>query len=76
MQPAGSLDLYETLQVSPNADPETIHRIYRILAQRFHPDNQDTGNAPIFQALTTAYHVLGDPENAPPTMWSIARLAA
>jgi curved DNA-binding protein CbpA len=62
MLPAGSTDFYETLQISPNADPETIHRIYRILAQRFHPDNQETGNALIFQTLTAAYHVLGDPE--------------
>ena len=31
------IDYYETLQVSANADPETIHRLFRILAQRFHP---------------------------------------
>src|ERR1700691_3278176 len=56
------VDLYEALQISPNADPETIHRVYRILAQRFHPDNQETGSNEIFQNLTYAYHTLADPE--------------
>src|SRR5579862_9473340 len=55
-------DHYETLQISANADPDTIHRVYRLLAQRFHPDNQETGNAERFRALTDAYQVLSDPE--------------
>ena len=55
-------DHYETLQISANAEPETIHRVYRLLAQRFHPDNKDTGNATRFRELTEAYEVLGDPE--------------
>src|SRR3954454_6448632 len=29
--PFDSLDLYETLQISPNADLDTIHRVYRLL---------------------------------------------
>ena len=37
-------DYYEVLQVSPNADLDTIHRVYRLLAQRFHPDNRESGN--------------------------------
>ena len=41
-------DHYETLQVSANAEIDTIHRIYRLLAQRFHPDNQESGNADRF----------------------------
>lgn len=55
------VDHYELLQISPNAEPETIHRVYRLLAQRFHPDNQDTGNETRFQALHEAYSVLSDP---------------
>ncbi len=55
-------DFYELLQVSVNADPEMIHRIYRILAQRFHPDNGATGDAERFRAITDAYQVLSDPE--------------
>jgi molecular chaperone DnaJ len=55
-------DHYDTLQVSANADLDTIHRVYRILAQRFHPDNRDTGSAERFRALSEAYEVLGNPE--------------
>jgi hypothetical protein len=29
-------DYYEILQISPNAEPETVHRVFRLLAQRFH----------------------------------------
>jgi len=55
-------DYYEVLQISPNADPDTVHRVYRLLAQRFHPDNQSTGDSEKFRVLTEAYQVLGDPE--------------
>src|SRR5437588_8677614 len=33
------LDHYDILQLSSKADPDTVHRVYRILAQRYHPDN-------------------------------------
>lgn len=56
------VDFYETMQISPNADLDTVHRVYRILAQRFHPDNKETGSAETFFNLTTAYQVLSDPE--------------
>src|SRR5262245_40252401 len=55
-------DYYELLQISPNADGETIHRVYRILAQRYHPDNADTSDPELFQRLTKAYRVLGEAE--------------
>src|SRR5258706_10625812 len=55
-------DYYELLQVNPKADPETIHRVYRILAQRFHPDNAETGSSEIFRGILEAYKVLSDPE--------------
>jgi curved DNA-binding protein CbpA len=58
----GAVDYYELLQISPNAEPETIHRVYRMLALRFHPDNGETGNPTRFRELTEAYHVLTDPE--------------
>lgn len=57
-----SPDYYETLQVSSNADPDTIHRVYRFLAQRFHPDNQETGSEARFRVIHEAYTVLSDPE--------------
>ncbi len=56
------VDYYETLQISPNAEPETIHRVYRMLALRYHPDNAETGNSERFRELIEAYNVLSDPE--------------
>lgn len=55
-------DYYEILQISPNAEPDTIHRVFRLLAQRFHPDNTETGNEAQFRVLSEAYRVLSDPE--------------
>jgi curved DNA-binding protein len=62
MQTGAFIDYYETLQISPNADPDTIHRVYRILAQRYHPDNQETGDSENFHILSEAYRHLSDPE--------------
>ena len=55
-------DYYEALQISPNADLDTIQRVYRMMAQRFHPDNAETGNQAAFQLILQAYRVLSDPE--------------
>ncbi|MBI5282469.1 MAG: DnaJ domain-containing protein [Candidatus Solibacter usitatus] len=54
-------DLYEVLQVNPRANADTIHRVYRMLAQRYHPDNRETGSEEVFKRITEAYNVLGDP---------------
>ena len=56
------IDYYEDLQVSSNADIETIERVYRLLAKRYHPDNNGTGHAEKFNIITTAYRELSDPE--------------
>jgi curved DNA-binding protein len=53
---------YEFLQISPNAEPDTIHRVYRFLAGRLHPDNPETGDAEKFFLLKQAYDVLSEPE--------------
>ncbi len=55
------VDYYELLQISPNAEPETIHRVFRIMASRYHPDNKETGDNEKFLLLTKAYAVLSDP---------------
>jgi len=55
------LDYYEVLQLSPNADQDTIQRVYRLFAQRYHPDNQQSGDAAKFRAITEAHTVLSDP---------------
>ena len=56
------VDYYEILQISPNAEPETVHRVFRLLAQRYHPDNAESGNEAQFRLLNEAYRVLSDPE--------------
>ncbi|HJY31123.1 MAG TPA: DnaJ domain-containing protein [Pyrinomonadaceae bacterium] len=58
----GDVDFYEVLQVSDAAEPETINRVYRIFAQRYHPDNRETGNEARFREITEAYQILSNPE--------------
>jgi curved DNA-binding protein len=57
-----NLDYYEFLQISPNADYDTIHRVYRFLAARFHPDNPTSGDPEKFFMLKTAYDILSNPD--------------
>jgi curved DNA-binding protein CbpA len=54
-------DYYEVLQISPNAQPETIQRVYRMLAQMYHPDNSETADVAAFNKVLEAYKVLSDP---------------
>lgn len=61
MDKAPPIDCYEVLQISSTAEPDTIHRVYRMLAQRFHPDNQETGNDSRFREINDAYQLLCDP---------------
>ncbi len=61
-QDAAPVDHYEVLQISVNAEPETVHRVYRLLAQRFHPDNVETGSEERFRRIAEAYRVLSDPQ--------------
>ena len=49
------VDYYEILQISPNAQPETIQRVYRLLAQLYHPDNKDTGDQALFEQILQAF---------------------
>jgi len=56
------VDYYEILQLSPTATTDTIHRVYRFLAQRYHPDNPETGNVEVFRQVLQAYRTLSDPE--------------
>jgi len=55
----------------PNADPETIHRVYRIMAARFHPDNPTTGSLERFLLLREAYQTLSDRRCAPSTTLAV-----
>ena len=58
----GTVDYYEFLQISPHADADTIHRVYRFLAARFHPDNPVSGDSDLFHLVKNAYDVLSDPK--------------
>jgi curved DNA-binding protein CbpA len=58
----GAPNFYEILQISPRADIDTIHRVYRIMAARFHPDNPISGDHEMFLRLCEAYEVLSRPE--------------
>jgi curved DNA-binding protein len=53
-------DYYEFLQISPNAEADTIHRVHKYLAMRFHPDNPQTSDPDKFHLLQRAYEVLSD----------------
>lgn len=55
-------DYYEILQISANADLETVERVYRLLAKKYHTDNKSTGNIEKFEIITVAYKILSNPE--------------
>jgi len=65
MEEKAFVDYYELMQISPNAEIETIQRVYRMLAARYHPDNPETADADRFMLLNEAYGVLSDPDARP-----------
>jgi curved DNA-binding protein CbpA len=57
-----SLDAYAVLGVSVLATDDEIHRAYRAIARRMHPDtNPDPDAAAAFARVTSAYELLHDP---------------
>ena len=56
------VDYYELLQLSHNADIETIERLFRHLAKKFHPDNTQFADKDRFLQICEAHRVLSDPE--------------
>lgn len=63
MSAAPGFDAYAVLGVSPLASDEQIHRAYRAVARRLHPDAnpQDPNAAVAFADVTAAYELLHDP---------------
>ena len=57
---AAVADHYEILRIDPQAERETIERVYQAFATRYHPDNPLTGDAKTFQRITQAWEVLSD----------------
>jgi molecular chaperone DnaJ len=62
--PATEIDFYSLLEVSRDADGDTIKRAYRKLAMKYHPDrNPDDAEAEArFKAISVAYDCLKDPQ--------------
>jgi curved DNA-binding protein CbpA len=56
------IDYYELLQVSPNADVDTIQRVFRHLAKKYHPDHNEAPDEEKFRRLVEAHRILTDPE--------------
>jgi curved DNA-binding protein CbpA len=55
-------DYYEFLQISPNAESDTFHRVDRFLVRRLQPDNPETCDAKQFFLLKPANDILSSPE--------------
>ena len=61
MKTSEFIDYYEILELSPNANSATVDRMFRFLAQRYHPDNRDTGDRDRFDLIMEAHQTLRDP---------------
>lgn len=55
------VDFYELLQLSPNADTDTVDRIFRHLAKKTHPDSTEFPDNERFQKIVEAHRTLADP---------------
>lgn len=62
MSKTGFVDYYELLQLSSNADADTIERVFRHLAKKFHPDNTKSPDNERFSLIVEAYRTLANPE--------------
>lgn len=58
----GFVDYYELLQLSPNADTDTVERVFRHLAKKLHPDNRESADPERFRQVVEAHGVLSDPK--------------
>jgi curved DNA-binding protein CbpA len=55
------VDYYDLMQISPNADDDTIQQMFRHLAKKWHPDRQQ-GDPERFRLLMEAHKTLTNPE--------------
>src|ERR1039457_3788584 len=56
------IDYYPLMQISLAAEAEPIQRVFRLLANRYHPDNLHAGDATRFNRLTRAYEIVSKRE--------------
>ena len=61
MNAVSFIDYYDLMQISPNADLNTIRQMFRHLAKRWHPDHKN-GNTERFKLLIEAHKTLTNPE--------------
>lgn len=58
MQDEPFVDYYQLLQISPSAETETIQRVCRVMANWYHPDNPQTGDAARHARIVRANEIL------------------
>lgn len=58
--PKSLTNFFEVLGVEPKDGEDAILRAYRILCQRFGPDNYRTGNAELLRKTQEAFEVLSN----------------
>jgi DnaJ homolog subfamily C member 25 len=56
----GRENCYDVLNVTRTTRKGVIGKTYRLLARKFHPDNQATGNETEFKRIANAYEILRD----------------
>ena len=61
MNGSSFVDYYDVLQISSNADEDTIQQMFRHLAKKWHPDNPK-GDPERFRILVEANKTLTNPE--------------
>ncbi len=62
MSENGFVDYYELMQLSSNADTDTIERVFRHLAKKLHPDNRESADPDRFRLVVEAHRTLSNPE--------------
>lgn len=63
MSEDGFIDYYELLQLSSNVNADTIERVFRYLAKKFHPDNKESGDMHRFRLIVEAHRTLSKAES-------------
>lgn len=61
MNTSSFIDYYDLMQISPNADVETIQHVFRHLAKKWHPDYRK-GDPEQFKLLVEAHRTLTNTE--------------
>ena len=57
------VNYYDLLQIHPRAEMETVQRVYKLFAARYHPDNLQTGDAERFRQIREAFEILSNAES-------------